>query len=43
MGAGIIYVFVVGSNMLLVLAGPGATALFDGFVKPVSRVLLLSP
>ena len=35
--------FVVGSNVLLVLAGPGTAALFDGFVKLVSRVLLPNP
>ena len=40
---GIIYAIVVGSNVLLVLAGPGTAALFDGFVKPISRVLLSNP
>jgi hypothetical protein len=43
LGSGIIYVFVVGSNVLLVLAGRGSGALFDSFVKRVSGVLLLNP
>ena len=42
-GSGIIYVIVVGSNVLLGLAGPGSAALFDGFVKPISRALLSNP
>jgi hypothetical protein len=39
----IIYAIVVGSNVLLVLAGPDTAPLFDGFVKPISRVLLSNP
>jgi hypothetical protein len=42
-GSEIIYVSVEGSNMLLARVGPDAAALFDRFVKPVSRVLLPNP